>query len=107
VGTLEARLELAAETLERAGHLTLRVTGTSMLPAIRPGSLVEIRRATADAVSPGDIVLLRAAPGFRLHRLIDIRPGVLITRGDNHRHNDPPEPADRLLGIAVRIEQAA
>jgi phage repressor protein C with HTH and peptisase S24 domain len=102
-----ARFELAEETLERAGRLTLRVNGTSMLPSIRPGSLVEIRRAKADAVSPGDIVLLRAAPGFRLHRLVEIRPGVLVTRGDNHRHDDPPEPADRLLGVAVRIEQAA
>jgi phage repressor protein C with HTH and peptisase S24 domain len=107
VRNLEARFELAEETLERAGRLTLRVTGTSMIPAIRPGSLVEILRANPDAVRPGDIVLLRAAPGFRLHRLVDIRPGELITRGDNLRHNDPPEPVDRLLGVAVRIEQAA
>jgi signal peptidase len=95
--------DLAEESLARAGRLTLRVTGTSMLPAIRPGSRVEIRRSGEQAVSRGDIVLVRAPNGFRLHRLVDTKAGWIITKGDNHTENDPPEPMERLLGVAVRI----
>jgi signal peptidase len=95
--------DLAAESLDRAGHLTLRVTGTSMLPAIRPGSYVEIRRAGSGAVRLGDIVLVRASYGFRLHRLVGVWSEGIVTRGDNHTKDDPLEPLDRLLGVAVRV----
>jgi len=99
----EVVAEIAAESLHLAGSLTLRVTGTSMLPSVRPGSYVEIRRAEPHTVRCGDIILVRATHGFRLHRLVDLRSGWLITRGDNHAKDDPPEPLDRLLGVAVRI----
>ena len=58
---------------------------------------------TGNSIREGDIVLVRAGEGFRLHRLVDIRSGWLVTRGDNHAKDDPPEPVDRLLGVAVRI----
>jgi hypothetical protein len=75
-----------------------------MIPAILPGSYVEIRRTSRDAVHVGDIVLFRVNGAFRLHRLVDILPGpLLVTRGDNHGHNDPPERASELLGVAVEI----
>jgi hypothetical protein len=79
-----------------------------MLPSVRPGSRVKIRRAGLDDVRSGDVVLVRTDAGLRLHRLVDIRPGpLLVTRGDNHRHTDPPESVDRLLGVADRIEFVA
>ena len=101
----EVVTDLAAESLDRAGYLTLRVTGSSMLPAIRPGSYVEIRRTGLEGVRPGDVVLVRASYGFRLHRLVGLQSGWLVTRGDNHTENDPAEPADRLLGVAVRVSK--
>ncbi len=93
--------DLAEECLYRAGRLRLRVMGASMLPAIRPGSCVEIRRVLPGSVRPGDVVLIRIPYGFRLHRLVEIRAGWVITRGDNHPHNDPPEPLESLLGVAA------
>jgi SOS-response transcriptional repressor LexA len=94
--------DLAEESLARAGTLTLRVQGASMLPAIRPGSYVKIRQAALNEVQPGHIVLVRAARGFRLHRLVEIRAGWLITKGDNHTENDPPEPLEHFLGVCTR-----
>jgi len=100
---------MALENLAQAGQLRLRVTGTSMLPAIPPGTDVLIRRTSPDDVVPGDVVLLRAYGGVRLHRLASkIGAGsssVLITRGDNHTEPDPPVRGTELLGVLERIER--
>lgn len=73
-----------------------------MLPTIRPGACVSVRRASPDQIVAGDIVLTNTSAGLRLHRVVEIRFGssgrVLVTRGDNHRHNDPPADASALLG---------
>lgn len=79
-----------------------------MLPTIRPGSRVLIRRAGADEVQCGDIVLINRDSGFRLHRLVSVLSAPddmqLITRGDNDMGNDPPVSASLLLGVFAGIE---
>jgi len=94
--------DLAEESLARAGSLTLRVNGASMIPAIRPGTYVKIRKTSLNEIAPGHIILVRAPNGFRLHRLIEIRADWLITRGDNHSENDPPELIENLRGICTK-----
>jgi signal peptidase I len=102
-------LQLALECLTASGRLRLRVTGASMLPAIPSGSVVLIRRVAPAEVNPGDVILTCIAEGVRLHRLIEIRgqgaDALWITRGDNHRHCDPPLSAGHLLGVLTRIEE--
>lgn len=95
--------DLAEECLHRSGRLRLRVNGASMLPTIPSGRFVDIRRTHPREARPGDIVLIRTAHGFRLHRLVEIRAGWAITRGDNHSQDDPPEPLENLLGVVHRI----
>ncbi len=97
--------DLTIETLQKAGTLHLKVTGTSMLPAIWPGAQVRIRRASTDEVSIGDIVLTASGAGLRLHRLVRLNGGQLQTRGDHHDHCDPPIAASRLLGVAEAVEK--
>jgi signal peptidase I len=107
-GDRETTLELALECLARSGYLRLRVTGASMLPTIRPGSHVLIRRAPAE-ISPGDVILARTEDGVRLHRLVEIRGdgtnAVWITCGDNHTHCDPPLTSGQILGVLNQIEE--
>ncbi len=107
---IRVRLDVALESLRLSGSLRLRVTGSSMLPAIRPGSRVLIRRAAEDEIECGDIVLLRTNTGLRLHRLVSVMNApdgaLLITRGDNDMEDDPPVSASQLLGIFARVEQA-
>jgi signal peptidase I len=106
----ETTLELALECLAKAGHLRLRVIGASMLPKIRPGSYVLIRRASHAEISPGDIILARTEDGVRLHRLVEIRDSggnpVWITRGDNHAHCDPPVTSGQIVGVLNQVEEA-
>ncbi len=70
-----------------------------MLPTIRPNAEVRIRRAGFEEVAVGDVVLVRVPDGVRLHRVVEKRIDSLVTRGDNHRHCDPPTEAERVLGV--------
>ena len=94
-------LDLAIESLRQSGHLHLRVQGTSMLPAVRPGTYASIERAGSDQIVCGDIVLTKTPAGVRLHRVVEICGTQFITRGDNHRHADPPVCGEDILGKFV------
>jgi len=80
-----------------------------MLPKIRPGSYVSIRRASLAELTPGDVVLARTGHGVRLHRLVGIRgtgaEAVWITRGDNHAHFDPPLTSGQIVGVLSDVER--
>lgn len=76
-----------------------------MMPTIRPGAWVEIRSATLDRMARGDIALLKTPSGLRLHRVVEIHADLLITRGDNHEHNDAPAEAHDVLGRLHAVSQ--
>jgi hypothetical protein len=105
---------LAEEVVRTHGELRLRVFGTSMAPAILPGDVVSIRRASLTDISPDEIVLFSREGRFFVHRVVDRRVGAagnkqdepcLITRGDCLRHDDPPVSSPELLGRVVGIER--
>ncbi len=80
-----------------------------MRPGIQPGSYVLIRRATSHEVIPGDVILARTVNGVRLHRLVEIQGrgsnASWITRGDSHRHCDPPLNSGQILGVLAHVER--
>jgi signal peptidase I len=106
----EVLVDLAIESLRQSGKLRFRAQGTSMLPTIRPGSCVAIRKAAPDQICTGDIIFTKTSAGLRLHRVVEIRyqssGPIFVTRGDNHEHTDrPADVADvlgKLDGICVR-----
>jgi len=102
-----AKRSLAAEVLRSSGELRLRATGASMLPAIWPGDILTVRAADAGGVKPGEIVLYGRDDRFVIHRVVENRGGLLITRGDAVPKNDPPVSAGELLGRVVSIERAS
>jgi signal peptidase I len=106
-GITEARevqkLELAAEVLGSSGIIRLQVSGTSMVPAIWPGDVVSIERAAANEIVPGDIVLVARDGRFFVHRVIEKRDCLWITRGDSLPQNDPPAAGVQILGRVSRI----
>lgn len=87
--------------------LTLHTTSGSMLPAIRMNvDTVVVVPCGAEDVRPGDIVLIRkpdSPAGVLLHRLVRIKNGRLLTRGDNMPHSDGESDANDLLGRAVSV----
>jgi signal peptidase I len=117
---LATRLELAVEVARTFGTLRLRVTGTSMLPAIQPGDLLSIGRVDLRDTSPGEIVLFARGGRLFAHRIVDRGGGAsdpyasqpyagkpyIVTRGDRLLENDPPVFQSELLGRVTSIERA-
>ena len=101
----ELKGELFRETLKSSGRARLAVTGTSMLPTIWPGDVVEVRRESVAEISA--VVLCARAGGFLAHRVVGKVLGpsgtVLITRGDALPTPDAPIAPGELLGRVTAI----
>ena len=95
--------ELAAEAVRSFGELRLRVTGSSMLPSIRPDDLLLIRHCRVGQAKPGDIVLYIRHRRLFAHRVVSRSGTGLVTQGDGIAAPDPAVTADELLGKVVRI----
>jgi hypothetical protein len=100
------RATLAAEALRQSGSLRLKVWGESMLPALWPGDVVEVRRCSQQDVIAGDIVLAIRDDRFYMHRLTALSRSGFTTRGDAMPKPDPEFPAGSLVGKVVTIERA-
>jgi len=101
--------DLAAEVAGTFGSVCLRVSGTSMAPAIRPGDLVSAKPASVMDVSPGDIVVFAREGRLIVHRVtVKTTSGAepfLVTRGDRTRRNDAPVSSAELIGRVTLIER--
>jgi signal peptidase I len=97
--------ELAAEVADSFGRVRLRVAGTSMAPAIRPGDLLSVEPADPAELSPGEIVVFAREGRLIAHRLVGIGNGFLLTRGDRARRNDSPVSGAELVGRVTGIER--
>lgn len=101
--------DLVGEVVQTFGHARLRVTGTSMVPAVRPGDLLSIERATLNEISQGEIVLFAREDRLFAHRVVEKANGPhelhLITCGDRLLQNDPPVSATELFGRVTSIQR--
>jgi hypothetical protein len=99
--------ELFLEVLKSAGQARLAVTGTSMLPSIWPGDILEVHRQSVAEIVPGDVVLRERNGAFLAHRVVEKvdwpERTLLITRGDALRAPDRPIAPEELLGRVTAI----
>jgi len=106
---------LIADALSKADRMRLRVQGTSMLPTLPDGSIVEVERSDPRLLRPGDIVLALAhnrtdgekRQSLFIHRIIkrfiSYDGVILVTRGDNCPFADRPISVDKILGKVVGV----
>ena len=94
------RCQLAADAVRAFGKLRLEVTGSSMLPTIWPGDVLEVRHQGVAEIQSGDVVLFQRQGQLVAHRVVHRlgRPGgnLLITRGDRQSAADPPTTRKKL-----------
>jgi len=98
-------IDLIREALERFGEARLRVTGSSMLPSIRPGDMVTIERRTLNEVRRGDVALFTHDGRLFAHRVISREGTRLVTQGDSIPSADAPVSAADLLGVVVGVSR--
>jgi signal peptidase I len=86
--------------------------GRSMLGTLRPGDQVFIAPVPFTTIRPGDVVAFRSTTADdgkipTVHRVVAIKPGGLLTQGDNNAQVDDVGlvTADRLLGRVTYAER--
>lgn len=99
-----AKLELSVRLLAERGVIRLRLRGSSMFPAIRPGDIVTAENGHA-GVNEGDILLFLRGTSLYAHRVIGFADDRLVTRGDALVAPDCPVSREELCGRIVRIQR--
>lgn len=102
--------ELCAAMLGAGDPVSLVATGRSMVPTIRDGETIVVEAVAAEAIKPGDVVVVRTAGGIRAHRMRSLQHGecgapLLVCRGDNAGADDPPVPLEAVLGRVVAVQR--
>jgi signal peptidase I len=95
--------ELVSDVARAAGEVRVKVTGTSMLPAVWPGDVVTARHCDPADLKAGDIVLHYREGKLTVHRVKHISSDSLITRGDSVPSDDPAVSPAEILGKVVSI----
>ncbi|HXG64324.1 MAG TPA: signal peptidase I [Blastocatellia bacterium] len=111
--TLEAPdfLGQARQLLARNIPIKLRMSGSSMRPAIDDGDVVTIEPVNDGPIKSGDIVLYQTRFDTAvIHRVVRIERSSsersVITRGDAATQNDVAVPVHRVLGRVKVVERA-
>ncbi len=85
--------------------------GGSMLGTFRPGDYLTVEPVPLAAIRLGDVVVCRGReeagePDEIVHRVVDVLPDGLVTRGDNSPYVDSvPVTQDTLLGRVTHVQR--
>ena len=71
------------EILARNGVLVYKTRGVSMRPMLRQNRDLVVIRAPRERLRPLDVALYRRGESYVLHRVIQVRDGYYLIRGDN------------------------
>lgn len=84
------------------GYTLFEVISGSMSPEIQKGDLILVKLDTD--YKKGDIISYKSKDGvFVTHRIIEIKDGVYITKGDSNNTIDTPVKKDMIAGKVVKI----
>ena len=99
--------DLLESSLESGVEASFAVAGNSMRPLVRTGDVVRVRRLGPTEPGLGDVVAIRGMPdgGLLLHRVVRVRNGRLLLRGDNSLVDNGECPMDAVLGVLAGVER--
>jgi hypothetical protein len=93
------------DVLSQFKRLRSRTAGTSMLPSLRPGDILQIEACAAADAEVGNIVLFRSAGWLVVHRVNKCTAAGLVTQGDGLARPDAPVAASDVLGRVIGVER--
>lgn len=81
------------------------ITSGSMWPALKKGDLVFIQGVDAKAIKVGDIVVYTNQKDgtFTIHRVVELRDKMLLTKGDANNITDEPIGYEAVIGRLYKI----
>lgn len=84
--------------LERGQHVRMTANGSSMLPFIHNGDVVELEPIRS-SLTIGDIVLTQiSAERYVLHRIVQVKEDIFFLRSDAQEHSEGPLTLCNVLG---------
>ena len=98
----ETNFAMIREQLDETGRAYVRVTGTGMMPLLRPGRDRVIVDRT-HYIRRGDIVLFRYAGRYILHRVLDPSGEKIVIRGDGVPEGCEYPSREEVFGRVKRI----
>lgn len=100
-------LALARSVLERGFALRFQAKGASMAPFIRDGDILTLAPGGTGGPRPGDIAAFVHPSDGKLcvHRVVALRGGKALIKGDNVSEPDCALPAGGILGYVRRLER--
>jgi signal peptidase I len=103
-------LSYARYELSHNRPVHVRMTGTSMKPAIDEGDVITVAPVDATSVKPRDIILCVSSSGTVLvHRVaqLQIQDNVMyaVTRADQSQFHDAPIPLTQIIGRVVALQR--
>jgi signal peptidase I len=104
-------LEHVRQLLSREIPVEIRMSGSSMRPAIEDGDIITLEAIKDAPIRQGDIILYQTRFDTAvIHRVVRVERGAsgrsIVTRGDASSQNDLPAPLHRILGRVKAVERA-
>lgn len=106
---LSLAMDMLNEVIERDENVPLKTFGLSMTPAIQGGEWVIVRRASAEEIRLGDVVIYQAGNVFVAHRVIRKRErdgSVYFTvKGDAHLAAEGEIAQEEIVAKVVALQK--
>ena len=108
--TIDEKVGLYEDILEKGISLHVKVTGRSMSPYLKGGETLTIRKVQPESLKKGDLIFFKDQSGHPvLHRIVRIESKegtryIFQTKGDGTHAFDDPVSEDALIGKVCKIE---
>ncbi len=104
--SFESIMPLIEEAFSRGQSITIPVTGTSMMPLLRPKDAVTLTACRVDSIERGDILLYRRLDGrYVLHRVVQVKTDTVDFCGDNQVGIEKDVPKSCLIAQVISYEK--
>ena len=91
--------------LKVGDQIQFNVTSNSMQPIMQIGDLIIAEVVEAEAIKPGDIIVIRRMDDFLTHRVIKITKDGWFTKGDNSALMDSIIKTESLIGLVKEVQK--
>jgi signal peptidase I len=101
----EILTEIVAQALKQGQRPFVTISSNSMVPLLKVGDDIQLAPASAQELTPGEIVVLETRDGLLAHRFLGLdskqEMSILVTKGDRLGKLDPPIISDKLIGRVI------
>ena len=102
-----ALVQLLGAVLDKGAAVRFQAKGFSMSPFIKNKDVVTVSPLQGKRPGLGHIIAFvhKETDGLCIHRIVRVRDGFYVTKGDNISETAEHVPRDSILGLLTRVER--